>query len=531
MALSGLGLGAALVIALSAGAAIAWAVVGSRLRQRRAIEAERLRARDERITELESVRRAQSVELETLRDRLQGEGERRSAAEAKAQGTERLESVLEERERELAALRTTVADQQARIAHLQTRLEDQQAATREQLGLLAEARENLTQSFQALSAKALAESNRSFLDLARETLERYQSEARSDLKGRQKAVEHLVGPIRESLGRVDEQLRHLETARQEAYVGLREQIQGLSRSQSGLQNETRKLADALRAPNVRGQWGEIQLRRVVELAGMLPHTDFVEQERVSGEEGSQLRPDLIVRLPGSKTVVVDAKAPLKDLLAAIDADDETKRKEHLKAHSLQLRRHMEKLGAKGYAERLDSAPEFVVLFLPSESFFSAALEQAPTLIEEGVRNGVILATPTTLIALLRAVSYGWRQEKLAEGAQAISQLGRELYDRLRRMSGHLDRLGTQLRRAVESYNQSIGSYQSRVLVSARRFEELGVPSGGEIAGLEAIDLQPRSLGSGSGSPALGDGEPAEDATEEADTSALSSETEPQTLPT
>ncbi|MBZ0113248.1 MAG: DNA recombination protein RmuC, partial [Thermoanaerobaculia bacterium] len=335
----------------------------------------------------------------------------------------------------------------------------------------------------------------SFLDLARETLERYQTQAQSDLQGRQKAVEHLVDPIRESLGKVGEQLRLLESVRQDAYVGLRQQMADLTTSQTGLREETQRLSQALRAPNVRGRWGEIQLRRVVEIAGMLPHCDFVEQAQVSGEDGS-LRPDLIVLLPGGKTVVVDAKAPLKGYLEAMDAPDEESRRLHMRAHATQLRQHMVKLGAKRYTEQLDSAPEFVVLFLPGESFFSAALEQDPVLIEDGVQNGVILATPTTLIALLRAVSYGWRQETLAEGAQVISQLGREMYERLRTLTTHFDRMGRGLQSAVSSYNRAVGSYQSRVLVTARRFEELGVPSGKEIAALEPIDMAPRSIEDG-----------------------------------
>jgi DNA recombination protein RmuC len=300
-----------------------------------------------------------------------------------------------------------------------------------------------------------------------------------------------VEPVRESLAKVDTRIQELERARIGAYATLTEQVRSLIETQINLRNETGKLVTALRSPSARGRWGEIHLKRVVEMAGMLDHCDFAAQTTLDGEDG-RLRPDLLVKLPGAKTVVVDAKTPLEGYLAAIEATDEATRKARLADHARQVRAHLSSLGRKSYWEQFEQAPEFVVLFLPGESFFSAALESDPSLIEFGAGQNVILATPTTLIALLRAVSYGWRQEKIAQNAAEISALGQELYKRLSDMGAHWNRMGQALDRAVDAYNGAVGSFESRVMVSARKFEELKTaPLGVQIAPLEPVDQMAR----------------------------------------
>jgi DNA recombination protein RmuC len=399
---------------------------------------------------------------------------------------------FEQRANELKAERDGLAARVAQVATLETTLQKEREAAVEKLSLINDAEKKLREAFDSLSAKALNANNQQFLTLAKATLEKFQESARGDLDKRQQAIDQMVAPVKETLGKFDTKLGELEKARVGAYEALRTQVQGLADSQTALKSETGNLVKALRAPQVRGRWGEIQLRRVVEFAGMLDHCDFFEQQSVTTDDG-RLRPDMIVKLPGGKNVVVDAKAPLSAYLEALEAPDEVTRVEKLKAHARQIRDHLRKLGQKSYWEDFQPAPEFVVLFLPGEMFYSAALEQDPGLIEEGAGQRVILATPTTLIALLKAVSFGWRQEALAVNAAEISELGRELHERLGTLGGHFARLGERLDKAVEAYNAATSSLETRVLVTARKFTALGSGSETEIVVPEPIQKQPRML--------------------------------------
>jgi len=373
------------------------------------------------------------------------------------------------------------------------------ATTRASLGAaLARTAQNettLRDAFRALSVDALRDSNESFLALAKERLGAERELNTSELDKRTQAIDALVKPVTDTLGKVDAQLREVEKERRGHYDSITKHLVLWAESSAQLKSETGNLVRALRSPSVRGQWGEIQLRRVVEMAGMLDHCDFTEQVNIDTDEGRQ-RPDLLLHLPGGKHVVIDAKAPLAAYLEAVEATDDATREAKLKDHARQVRDHITKLGAKQYWANFAPTPEFVVLFLPGETFFHDALQHDPSLLEYGALQKVIPASPTTLIALLKTVAYGWRQEKLAENAEEISNLGRELYDRVVKMAEHFARLGKQLDSTVDAYNATVGTMESRVLVSARRFRALGAATGEEIAEADVVEQKARELRGG-----------------------------------
>jgi len=448
-----------LLVGLVLGGAVAWLLAVSRTRNTLAafqIEAEgKVRGAESTVNELRMQLENLRQNVDQLQVKLRMEGEQRASAEA--------------------------------------RFQEAQVNLEEQKRLLDEARQKLADTFNALSAEALKSNNLAFIALAKSTFETIQAQAKGDLETRQKAIEGLVDPLKNALVRYEKQILEMERSRQSAYGGLEQHLKLLAGEAEKLQQQTGSLATALKGgPQVRGRWGEMTLRRVAELAGMAEHCDFTEQETVSGESGRQ-RPDMIVNLPGNRRIAVDAKTPLQAFVDAAGSEREEDRRKYLAKHGQLVRAHMNQLAARSYWEQFDPAPEMVVLFLPGESFFAAALEQDRTLIEDGMEKRVILATPTTLIALLRAVAYGWRQEQMERNALAVCELGKQLYDRVRTFLGHFEAVGSALHRSIENYNKAVGSLESRVLPSARRFKELGAATGGEIVALEPVDETPRAL--------------------------------------
>lgn len=402
------------------------------------------------------------------------------------------DSELQQARVQIDSLRDKLHAEQTAAAELRARVEEERKAFDEKAKLLEATREKLAEQFKLLSAEALDANKKSLLQLAEERFKQQQQAAQHDLDKRSKAVEELVKPLSETLGKLEQHNQKLESARSQAYGELSQQMRALLETHlPALRGETEKLVKALRQPHTRGQWGEVQLKRVAEMAGMTEHVDFAEQESASSEEG-RLRPDMVVRLPGGRRIVVDAKAPVAAYLEAIEAADDEARAAALKKHAQQVRSHIQKLGEKRYFEQFSPTPEFVVLFVPGEVFFSEALKADPGLIEYGADRRVIIASPTTLIALLKAVSYGWRQHGLAENAEAVARLGKELYERIGKLAEHWQKVGRGLDSAVSAYNDAVGTLERRVLVSARRFRELEV-SRDDLPQVDALDHSTRPL--------------------------------------
>lgn len=476
---------------------------------------------DELESNLNKYTRAYGVARQTLEDRERTLGEnrvriegleatigiQRSRAEAAEQDLATVRQALlseqneheECRERLSDCSRTLTDFQQqhtqvtADLAQCRAELESEKKAAEEKLIELRNAEERLQNVFKALAADVLSQNNASFMALAQTQLEKMQESSKGELEKRHHAIEESLKPVKESMQKVDEKIQELERARAGAYSGLTEQVRNMMDMQKDLRSETSNLVRALRTPNVRGRWGEVQLRRVVEISGMVEHCDFWEQTSASTEDG-KVRPDLLVRLPGSKNIVVDSKAPLLAYLNAIECEDDEQKKAQLKDHARQLKNHIEALGKKAYFEQFQPSPDFVILFLPGEPYFYAALAHEPELIEFAIDRNVVIATPTTLIAILRAIAFGWRQENLAQNAKEISDLGRELYKRCSTLGSHFAKVGDGLKTATDAYNRAVGSLEGRVLVAARKFEALGAAASDDaMIEISTVEVTPRSL--------------------------------------
>ncbi|MDA8079974.1 MAG: DNA recombination protein RmuC [Nitrospiraceae bacterium] len=458
-----------LIIGLAIGGAAAWLVVSYRLRAEHTSEITRIQQENAfRLAEIEGRSKAAEAVVQELRSQVQ----QREEAAAKL-------------------LSDSSAERQAKVEAL-TRLDAAQKGFDEQKALLEAMKKEMTDTFNALSSAALKSSSEDFLRLASESLGRVVSDTKGKLGEHQVAMDGMIKPLADALKRYEEQIRIMEDGRHKAYGSLEEQLRALASTHENLQKETSNLVSALRRPEVRGRWGEMQLRRVAELAGMSEHCDFEEQVSVDTEKG-RLRPDMTVKLPGERRIVVDSKVSLSAYLEAVAAGTDDERKALLLKHGQQVRTHMMKLSSKEYWNQFDQSPEFVILFIPGESFLGAALDSDPTLIEDGIEKRVIISTPTTFIALLRAIAYGWRQEQVTKNAQQIGVLGKELYERMSTLAKHFGELGTAIERSISSYNKIVGSMESRVLPSVRKFRELGVSGAEEVPVIQQIDQKPRNL--------------------------------------
>ena len=377
-----------------------------------------------------------------------------------------------------------------KLAGVEAKYEAELKAADDKLKILEEARDSLKDSFKALSADALSKNNESFIKLAEENLKKHQQSAKDDLEKRQQAITKTVEPVSQTLKAFSDRVNKIEERRIESEGSIKKELQKLSEMHLRLDQSTSSLVQALRAPQVRGQWGEMHLRRTVEMAGMINYCDFEEQSSVETEEGQRQRPDMLIRLPNERRVVVDSKVPIAAYLDALETDSTEVQSERMQAHARHLRTHIKDLSTKAYWSQFENAPEFVVLFVPNEAIFSAALEEDPSLIELGVENKVILATPTTLIALLKAVAYGWQQEAITREAKEIASLGKEIYDRLSVVIGHFVKLGKSIDQSVGNYNKAMNSVDSRLMVTARKFESLDSASSEQLPDINQIEKRP-----------------------------------------
>jgi DNA recombination protein RmuC len=451
---------------------------------------ERLSGRDMQYQEARQRAEAATESMVRLEAEVRAESDRRNVAEARLTLVPKYEMELDARGNKIAEQQNEITRLHSTVSELGTRLEESKRTAGEKLEAIQALQSRVAESFQSMSAEALMSNNKAFLELAGDALTRLQESARGDLDQRQTVFGQIMEPLKSSLERVDTRISELEQERARAYAGLQQQVESMMKTQASLQAETAHLASALRTPSSRGRWGEVQLRRVVELAGMLAHCDFVEPTQ--SEDGAG-RPDLIVQLPNFRQIVVDSKVSLAAYLESNDAAEEAGRTEKRRQHAAGVRAHVTQLSAKSYWDQFPQSPEFVIAFLPGEAFFSAALEHDPELLEFGVERRVILATPTTLIALLRAVAWGWKQEMVSANAREIRDLGKNLYDRLRSLADQFTEVQRGLSRTTAAFNRTVGSFESSVIPAARRLRELGASTGDEMASPQPVDSTPRSL--------------------------------------
>lgn len=403
-----------------------------------------------------------------------------------------LRQQIQQKDTQINQIRSELDAEKLSRVEAVTKLDVSQKSLEEQKSLIETMKKELTDTFNALSSAALKSSSEDFLRLASEHLGKVVTDTKGKLGEHQAKMDGLINPLHEALKRYEEQIKAMEEGRHKAYGSLEEQLRAISLTHENLQKETSNLVSALRKPQVRGRWGEMQLKRVAELSGMSMHCDFTEQQSIDTEKG-RIRPDMVVHLPMGRDIIVDSKVSLEAYLDAISAATDDERKLKMGKHSQQVRAHMNKLASKEYWSQFNQSPEFVVMFIPGESFLSSALEFDNTLIEDGMQKNIIIATPTTFIALLRAIAYGWRQEQVAKNAQILSELGKQLYERMNTLIQHISSIGSSLEKAIASYNSAVGSIESRVLPSVRKFKELGATGSEEIPSLERIDVAPRGL--------------------------------------